>query len=293
MRNGILLLYILSFASGWSGLALLLSGWQKSRRRAALYFMLLMAALLLIQTELLLNWYSTMHLNGTFHPLGPWLDLAGSTLMVAVLPRAFLLSLKEKLNFFEIWYCRIIPFPAFFFGFTAILSSQGFWYYPLLLLLYLTLGYSLIQLFRLLPKQKDRRIIRFFRTMGITTLIFIPLFIFEALRRHFPWAENLDFLELLSVPLFFMVCNLEISLLGFPFLKEKPLPRSIPSTFLESYEITPRERDVLDQLILGKSYQEIAQVLKISPRTVDKHVENIYRKTLVSNRLELLHLLEE
>ncbi|MCF7928081.1 MAG: LuxR C-terminal-related transcriptional regulator [Spirochaetales bacterium] len=41
----------------------------------------------------------------------------------------------------------------------------------------------------------------------------------------------------------------------------------------------------------GKSSKTIAEKLFISPRTVENHIQNIYRKYGVRRRLELVHLL--
>jgi DNA-binding CsgD family transcriptional regulator len=50
--------------------------------------------------------------------------------------------------------------------------------------------------------------------------------------------------------------------------------------------LTPREMDVLLLLVQGKSNREIAQELVLSPRTVERHLENLYRKTTTRNRTE-------
>jgi len=49
-------------------------------------------------------------------------------------------------------------------------------------------------------------------------------------------------------------------------------------------KITRREADVLIWLAKGKTDWEIAQILSISERTVNKHLEQIYRKLGVNNR---------
>jgi DNA-binding CsgD family transcriptional regulator len=49
-------------------------------------------------------------------------------------------------------------------------------------------------------------------------------------------------------------------------------------------ELTPREREVLAWVSRGKTNQQIAATLYISPGTVGKHLENIYAKLDVSNR---------
>jgi DNA-binding CsgD family transcriptional regulator len=52
--------------------------------------------------------------------------------------------------------------------------------------------------------------------------------------------------------------------------------------------LTGRERDVVTCLASGATDQRIARTLLISPRTVGKHLENVYRKTGVSGRTALV-----
>lgn len=49
-------------------------------------------------------------------------------------------------------------------------------------------------------------------------------------------------------------------------------------------ELTPREKEVLDLLAEGMTYQEIADKLVVSVHTVDSHLRNIYDKLRVRNR---------
>jgi DNA-binding NarL/FixJ family response regulator len=50
--------------------------------------------------------------------------------------------------------------------------------------------------------------------------------------------------------------------------------------------LSPRERDVLRRLALGRSNTEIASDLGISPRTVASHVGSIYRRLQVHTRID-------
>jgi DNA-binding CsgD family transcriptional regulator len=52
--------------------------------------------------------------------------------------------------------------------------------------------------------------------------------------------------------------------------------------------LTERERDIVACLATGGTDQRIARTLAISPRTVGKHLENVYRKVNVSGRVELV-----
>src|ERR1700681_3734840 len=59
---------------------------------------------------------------------------------------------------------------------------------------------------------------------------------------------------------------------------------SIPAQFSSELGLTTREGEVLSWLSKGKTNRDIAQILGLSPRTVDKHLEQIYSKLGVENR---------
>lgn len=54
----------------------------------------------------------------------------------------------------------------------------------------------------------------------------------------------------------------------------------------EEIQLTSRETDVLEQLSKGLNYIKIAENLILSTGTVRKHIENIYKKLQVHNKLE-------
>jgi len=55
---------------------------------------------------------------------------------------------------------------------------------------------------------------------------------------------------------------------------------------LEEIKLTNREITILEQLSTGLNYNKIADNLIISPSTVRKHIENIYKKLQVHNKME-------
>lgn len=57
----------------------------------------------------------------------------------------------------------------------------------------------------------------------------------------------------------------------------------------ETESLTPREVQVLELLVKGYAYKEVAGELEISNSTVQRHVESIYRKLHVHSRTHAIH----
>ena len=84
--------------------------------------------------------------------------------------------------------------------------------------------------------------------------------------------------------------ELSLSNLGLVGLGETMLliaKRDLPSgdaTRLQNASLTPRESEVLSWLAKGKTNRDIADILGMSPRTVNKHLEHIFDKLGVETR---------
>lgn len=70
------------------------------------------------------------------------------------------------------------------------------------------------------------------------------------------------------------------------------LVRTQPGSFeeQEDFGLTQRELEILNHLSKGLRYEQIAGNLFISSGTVRKHIENIYRKLQVHNKVEALRI---
>lgn len=64
-------------------------------------------------------------------------------------------------------------------------------------------------------------------------------------------------------------------------------------SMMAKYGLTKREIEVSTLLCRGMSNQEIATTLFISKSTLDKHLYNVYRKTSVKNRMQLVRLFDQ
>ena len=61
--------------------------------------------------------------------------------------------------------------------------------------------------------------------------------------------------------------------------------------FIEHFGISEREIEIVTGVLDGLNNAEIGERLFISPRTVEKHLYNIYQKAKIKNRLQLFNLL--
>lgn len=70
---------------------------------------------------------------------------------------------------------------------------------------------------------------------------------------------------------------------------QEPETSHAPATAnLMALNLTPREQEVLDVLTKGLSNVEIGTQMHLSPRTVEKYVSSLLRKTQTNNRAELV-----
>ncbi len=68
---------------------------------------------------------------------------------------------------------------------------------------------------------------------------------------------------------------------------ERTRPEEIAPVLLRAYELTERERGVVQLLLRGRSNDEIAVALNLSTYTVKQHLKSVFRKLGAASRTEL------
>ncbi len=63
--------------------------------------------------------------------------------------------------------------------------------------------------------------------------------------------------------------------------------------WLKEHNISTREREIIQLVLMGKTNRSIEKELFISHRTVESHLYNIYRKLEIKNRIQLMRLVSE
>jgi DNA-binding CsgD family transcriptional regulator len=74
--------------------------------------------------------------------------------------------------------------------------------------------------------------------------------------------------------------------------RPEPVPGSLLARdFVERFGISNRESEIIALIIQGYKNNKIGEKLFISTRTVKNHVYNIYQKTKVENKVQLMNLI--
>lgn len=163
------------------------------------------------------------------------------------------------------------------------------------LLLFGTVGYGIVYIAVRYRRIGDRRLRRAVRVFLIVSAIFFPLMYVDSMLFYVPIAPWLARLDGTALPLFFLVLNSLAVRFAATYLNEPPYLTEgrISSHFRGRYGISEREAEIIRMLMDGKTSREVGEELFISPKTVENHVYNIYQKTHVRNRIELVNLIRE
>jgi DNA-binding CsgD family transcriptional regulator len=133
----------------------------------------------------------------------------------------------------------------------------------------------------------DAQLHKILKILFIISLLAFPPALYKYIydRSFLPFhLENS--LSLLVITIFSIVFALRF--LNFPTFYDKG---TLTDYFKSRFKTTTREDVIIHQAIQGKSNSEIADTLCISVRTVESHLYNIFQKTGVKNRVQLINLI--
>lgn len=124
------------------------------------------------------------------------------------------------------------------------------------------------------------------KSIIILSFVMVPLLVLSFI---FPGGRYITY------PIYFMAFSIIILVFLFMYFKRMPHEpqRELTYSQVEQYHITEREFSVILLIKEGLTNKEIAGKLDISVNTVNNHVANIFSKTKVRSRIDLLNVLNE
>lgn len=145
-----------------------------------------------------------------------------------------------------------------------------------------------------LIREKGRKGERWFHTWGLSAALFLALPFWAAQnfwQGHIPSGGRLFDTQ----NLFFLIWNLASCVIYMLDLKDFTVEGAAGTVRLPDVlsSLSDREREIALLAGQGKSNKDIATILTISPVTVKNHIYNIYQKTGIQNRFELIEIVSE
>ncbi|MBB6481879.1 LuxR C-terminal-related transcriptional regulator [Spirochaeta isovalerica] len=285
----------ISILSGAFSLGAVSIVYMQFRTRIVRFMLLFILSLFLISTGF---WSSALiRIPGlsreSVEPFLLLLQSAGSTINIIVLPyfMAALINLSLPPSAWKLvwlWNSLFIAGIVISYllpGFTRFLPLMG-------AMLVITIVFWLIVAGLRRRTIRDRLLKKSILFFIIASAAFVPLLVLDMMITSIP-IQSLSFLDNFSLPVYLMTINAGSFLFAGSFLNRDPLAdeSGVTDRFRQTYNISERETELVNKLLEGLSNREIADQLCISVKTVENHLYNIYRKTDVSARGQLIHML--
>ncbi|MDO6995103.1 helix-turn-helix transcriptional regulator [Brachyspira innocens] len=309
---GLLLAYLFGFIIGFS--AILFSIIYYIIERVAwlkyyIVFLFTFAFLLFIRAIKLLSFLTVpSFMSGNiFNTLYFFSFSVAMSLMLYFIPAFLYRFLNLKWTFKENIIYIIVSVTHFVLGILGILTR-----FDIYIISSIIFYISIIVIFIIgilnYKKIEDKTIKFIVKILGIITIIIYPVLIYQLIiyRREAADIGSMD----ITLVLFYIWWNLVmLGYLSWYFIsivKSKNIFNS-SNTKLDnnnidetkklsniedvenSVNLTKREREILSYLLDGKTNKEVSLILDISLNTVNNHVANIYEKSGVKNRVELVN----
>lgn len=311
----LLILYLIAFIIGFSTIFYSAVYYIIERITWLKYyivFLFLFGFLLLIRAIKLLSFLAIpLFLSNSIFNILYYFTLSVSMSLILYFIPAFLyrfLNLKWKVK--ENILYLILSVIFFILSILGIILNSNF-YIIANIIFYLLILYLLILGFINYKNIKDKMMKLIVKILGLITIYIYPIMIYQLITIN---KNSLDIGSIdITLVLFYIWWNLVM--LGFllwyfiniiknknMFVNESLNNNSNDSKNIENenneikkelkeeiINLTKREKQILSYLLSGKTNKEVALILDISLNTVNNHVANIYDKSGVKNRVELVN----
>lgn len=303
----LLIFYLLSFVIGFSTIFYSIVYYIIERVLWLKYYILFLftfGILIFIRTIRLITLLTlpSFTYNNIFNMLYFFILTLAMALMLYFIPAFLYRFLKIKWSIKTNLSYLILSVFYFVLSIIGILTSFNI-YILSSMIFYISIFYLLIIGFLNYKNIEDKTIKFIVKVLGIITILIYPVLIYQLIiyRRDFMNINSID----VTLMLFYTWWNLVMLgyLLWYFISMIKSNNNRISDSLCDKNEksdnnikleendfnLTKREKQILSYLLSGKTNKEISLIFDISLNTVNNHVANIYYKSGVKNRVELVN----
>ena len=298
MKHFYLFFYLFSLSSGASGIILAILLYLKNKNKDILNYL----TVLLLWTANILTYIFQLYL---FYIIGYNNEIINIIILILLnltwsllsyfLPSLVYYFLKIKFNSIKrMVHILIAIFLMIRFSFFKLnINILNLIEFIQILMFYGILFYMVYVINKSINKIINKDIKNLLKLTVYLQLFFYPLMFIERtpfLLKYFPYGLGF-------YPAFYFLCNFlwlyfVSRYLYFPEIKIDDNYSDLDN-FFKIYSISKREQEITKHLIEGMSYKEIGDKLFISFETVKTHINNIYDKSRVKNKVGLVNLIKK
>lgn len=292
MKDIYLLFCIISLFASVSSISVSCFIYNSNKKKALKLFIALNLSLFCIQNSITLGLYSKYATQVTiFIPfLYKLLDFIGTSFssllglfFINYLFGLEITKLKKKL-FFSFFALQFIGI-AIYYLFDTHYIFRFILHASILLVIMYELYVGLRNYNQIVNKDLKQAV----KTFIFITIIFLPFIVIESYKSYIPLIKNIELFKISALPSYFLVINIFNIIFVLKYFNTASFMDNdkLTAYFKKKYDITEKQSEIIELIIKGLTYKEIAEKLFISPKTVDNHVQNIYKKLNVKSKMQL------
>ncbi len=291
------LFYLISLSTGILSVGISTGIYLHYRKKPILYYILFLVSLILIIISLSITRYLALlrmlYFTRLFSPVET-LGFLGLIMVMIILPR-FLHSLIAR----PYSKLKSLLFPGLAFIQAIIIFFSRLYELEERLIIYFSIPFVFVFLYCLvfigmsIGKIGNRILKNGIIVFFILSLLYFPLNILEMIRERYTFLNISYRFELFTLPLYFFALNLFSIIFALLFFNQPAFIEKgrVTDYFQRSYGISIRESEIIENIVSGMKNEDIADKLYISTKTVNNHIYNIFQKTGVKNRVQLVNLI--
>ena len=304
MGHFVFLLYVVSFAIGVASFFFAILYYLKERVSWLIYYLVFLALFGFLLFIYAMQLYQVLALDknydSIFNTVLYFAVILATSLLLYIIPMFLFHAIGFPSKVFKVILSTTTSSLYFIFSIIELITNLKLFYITSIIVFFISLSLNIIIGGCYIKNVKDSLLQKVILLLGILTIVFLPFFMFDMILSFMGINITIKISDI-TMPFFYLWWN--IIMLGYFFWyfsrlnnKEASSPSIIEveqSLNVKNFHLTKRESEIVDYILQGKSNRDIATMLHISLNTVNNHVANVYEKTDVKNRVELVNIIKK